>query len=73
MQKAVNTPQNIRFNEFKLLLGHYGFQYKSAKGSHLVYKHSEFKRMQTIQDKNGMAKTYQVKQFLEILEENDVI
>ena len=73
LKKAMTAPQNIRFNEFRLLLEHYGFQYKNTKGSHLIYKHPEYKKMQTIQEKNGMAKPYQVKQFLAILEENNVI
>lgn len=45
-----------------------------GKGSHIIYSHSEFKKMIPIQEgENGMAKEYQVNQFLAILEENDVI
>jgi len=39
LKKAIKTPQNIRFDEFKGLLEHYGFQFKKVKGSHFVYSH----------------------------------
>lgn len=73
LQKVINTPQNIRFSEFKNLMEHYGFQFISSRGSHFVYKHPVFQKMLPIQKEDGMAKPYQVNQFLRILEENNVI
>ena len=73
MQKALSSPQNVRFSEFQKLLEHYGFQLKRSEGSHFIYKNSKFKKLLPIEEKNGLAKVYQVKQFLKILEENNVV
>ena len=70
LEKAVNNPKNLRFSEFKKLLEWYGFEHVRTIGSHFFYKHSGFKKALPIEEKNGFAKEYQVKQFLRILEEN---
>lgn len=49
------------------------FNTRKRGGSHNTYKHPEYKKMLVIQETGGMAKPYQVKQFLAVLEENNVI
>lgn len=73
LEKAVNNPKNLRFSEFQKLLEFYGFEHVRTKGSHFLYKHSGFKKAFPIEERNGFAKEYQIKQFLTMLEENDVI
>jgi hypothetical protein len=68
MEKARATPQNIRFSELCKLAELYGFALKGGKGSHRVYTRKGVPEILTVQDVNGMAKPYQVKQFLKVVE-----
>lgn len=73
LEKAINSPQNFRFFEFQQLLESYGFKHCRTKGSHFFYKHSGFRKALPVTEKKGFAREYQVKQFLSILEEKNVI
>jgi hypothetical protein len=71
INKAKNSPQNLAFEEFCWLCERFGMAERRHAGSHRVYK-----RMQepifalSIQSDKGRAKPYQVKQFLDLLEEH---
>lgn len=68
MEKARDAPQNVRFSEMCRLAELYGFTLKGGKGSHWVYTRKGVTEILTLQDVGGMAKAYQVKQFLKIVE-----
>jgi len=72
LKKAINNPGNLHFEELQNLLERSGFEWVRTGGSHHQYDRKKRKRLLPIQEKNGMAKEYQVRQFLSILEENDV-
>jgi hypothetical protein len=63
LQKAKNNPQGLSFNEFKTLLSRCGWIEDHQTGSHCIWYSPRAFRL-SIQNKNGMAKSYQVKQFL---------
>jgi hypothetical protein len=42
------------------------------QGSHHIFKRSDIGKRLDIQDCNGQAKPYQVRQFLQIVEQNDL-
>jgi len=68
LNKALNSPQNLRFSEFCNLIQLFDAQLRKQKGSHRVYKrHDEPRFTISVQDVGGMAKPYQVKQFINIL------
>jgi hypothetical protein len=73
LQKAINNPQNLRFAEFETLLGHYKFLMVNSTGSHFIYRNNEMAVTLPIQNTNGLAKIYQVRQFLEILRRNNAL
>ncbi|MCD4786045.1 MAG: type II toxin-antitoxin system HicA family toxin [Candidatus Eremiobacteraeota bacterium] len=73
LDKAINSVANLRFNEFCNLLNKFGFTCVRSRGSHFQYYNDEFKRLLPVQETKEYAKEYQVKQFLGILEENNVI
>jgi len=78
LHKAVNNPGNLRFNEFQALLGHFDFILRKTigkgKGSHEIYKQYQWSESISIQPlKDGKAKDYQVKQFVDILRRHNVI
>jgi len=45
-----------------------GFQKRGGKGSHVVYEKDGVEEIMTFQDRKGMAKPYQVKQMLAVIE-----
>ncbi|HET9136926.1 MAG TPA: type II toxin-antitoxin system HicA family toxin [Candidatus Kapabacteria bacterium] len=64
----MNNQQNVSFADFITLVEAFGFIRKRVNGSHHIYKCPGITDMVNIQNKNGMAKAYQVKQFLSIVE-----
>ncbi len=73
LQRARNSPSNLRFNEICKLAEGYGWECRSQKGSHLVYTHSALGGqsgfMMNFQEGDaGKAKESQVKQLLNAIE-----
>ncbi|NOT38226.1 MAG: type II toxin-antitoxin system HicA family toxin [Saprospiraceae bacterium] len=60
------SDQNIQFIELCNLLLRVGFSQR-IKGSHHIFYKEDVKEIINIQDNNGKAKPYQVKQIREIL------
>lgn len=63
MEKAVNNPRGLKFDDFKKLLAAHGWIEDRQTGSHQIW-YSPNKQRISIQNRNGQAKEYQVKQFL---------
>lgn len=70
--KIRNNPRNVRFNDICKLAETFGFEYKGGRGSHKLYMKKNVHEILNFQNVNGMAKPYQVRQFLKIIEENDL-
>ena len=47
---------------------HFGIHLKGGKGSHRVYSKKGVPEILTFQNVDGMAKPYQIRQFLDIIE-----
>jgi predicted RNA binding protein YcfA (HicA-like mRNA interferase family) len=70
LKKALETPQNLRFDEFEALLTQHKFVcVRKGGGSHFIYRHPKLGKPLPVQNENGMAKEYQIKQFFEQLQE----
>ena len=67
-EKARNNPASVRFQELCLLAEHMGFAKRGGKGSHVVYEKEGVEEILTFQNRMGMAKSYQVKQLLAVIE-----
>jgi len=72
LQKAIRSPAGIRFQEMTLLVGAFGFRWSRQRGSHHIFVHPSVHELVNIQDVNGMAKGYQVRQFLKLVERYDL-
>ncbi|HJW86680.1 MAG TPA: type II toxin-antitoxin system HicA family toxin [Candidatus Brocadiaceae bacterium] len=68
LQKLLSSPKNVRFSEATLCAEMFGFQLSRIKGSHHIYTHNEVRELVNLQDVNGWAKPYQIKQLLSIIE-----
>lgn len=70
LAKLRGNPKNIRFNELCKAAELFGFEYKGGKGSHRIFAKEGIKEMLNFQDVRGMAKPYQVRQFIKVVEKH---
>ena len=61
-------PKNVRFEKFCKIVEIFGFRLRGGKGSHRIYVHDGVREFLNLQNVNGRAKPYQVRQFLKIVE-----
>jgi predicted RNA binding protein YcfA (HicA-like mRNA interferase family) len=72
LQKALNSPQNMRFSEMIVLVEAFGFRLSRSSVSHRIFTHPDLKELLNLQEVDGKAKPYQVRQFLRIVEKYDL-
>jgi len=68
LEKVLAGSRNIRFADFTLLVEAFGFQLSRTRGSHHIYQHPAVMEILNLQDVNGQAKPYQMRQFLQLVE-----
>jgi predicted RNA binding protein YcfA (HicA-like mRNA interferase family) len=68
LQKALSSPQNVRFSEMVVLAEAFGFRLSRVKGSHHIFVHPRVQELVNLQDVDGKAKPYQIRQFLRLVE-----
>ncbi|MCU0287811.1 MAG: type II toxin-antitoxin system HicA family toxin [Acidobacteria bacterium] len=70
--KILSGSKNIRFSEFVHLVEAFGFHLSRIKGSHHIFVYPDVDELVNLQNVNGEAKPYQIKQFLELVEEYNI-
>jgi predicted RNA binding protein YcfA (HicA-like mRNA interferase family) len=68
LQKLLSGSKNIRFSEAIAGAEMFGFRLDRISGSHHIFAHSDVPELINLQSVKGKAKSYQVKQLLEIVE-----
>ncbi len=68
-QGAVN---NVAFGDMVDLLHGFGFEQARVNGSHHIFRHAAVPAMLNLQDVDGEAKPYQIRQFLRLIEEHNL-
>jgi predicted RNA binding protein YcfA (HicA-like mRNA interferase family) len=68
LQKALQSPANLRFGEMVTLVEGFGFRLSRVTGGHHIYAHPGIPKLMN-QEVDGKAKPYQVRQFLKIVEQ----
>jgi predicted RNA binding protein YcfA (HicA-like mRNA interferase family) len=66
----VNPRATISFRDFEKLLKAFGFEHVRTTGSHRQYVHPKLSRTFPVQPSDKDAKRYQVREFLELVEEH---
>lgn len=61
--------RNVGFTEFCRLIETFGFELRRISGSHHIYRHPQVPRPLSLQPREREAKPYQIRQFLEMVEE----
>ena len=65
-----NLRAALSFREFEKLLRAFGFEHDRTKGSHMIWVHPNVPRPLPVQPTGKDAKPYQVREFLELVEEH---
>jgi hypothetical protein len=69
---SAGDSRNVGFAEFCRLIEAFGFRLRRVSGSHHIYTHPQVPRPLSLQPREQEAKPYQVKQFVEMVEEFDL-
>jgi hypothetical protein len=70
-EKARETPGGLRFTELQTLCEGIGMRLDRVKGSHFIYRNGEpFFLLSVQKTADGKAKAYQVRELLDIIEDN---
>jgi hypothetical protein len=68
LEKVLSGSRNVRFSEFQSLVEAFGFQLVRVRGSHHIYSHPTIAEILNLQDSDGQAKPYQMRQFVQLIE-----
>jgi len=72
LEKALAGSKDIRFSEAAALAEGFGFHLSRVSGSHHIFVHPQVRELVNLQDVNGKAKPYQIRQLLELVERYDL-
>jgi predicted RNA binding protein YcfA (HicA-like mRNA interferase family) len=72
LQKALTSPNNMRFKDMIVLVEAFGFRLSRVSGSHHIFVHPQIQQLVNLQDVKGQAKPYQIRQFLRLVERYDL-
>ena len=72
LRKILSGSKNIRFEELTALVEAFGFQLARVTGGHHIYEHQSIQEIVNLQNYKGKAKPYQVRQFLELVEQHNL-
>lgn len=68
-QRARGKPASLKFKEVRQLAEGVGFRLDRIKGSHHIFAHDDYGLLLNLQEVNGQAKAYQVRQLLKFIED----
>ena len=69
-EKILAGSRNVRFEDVCRLAEGFGFYRDLISGSHHIYRHPRGLMLNLQPDRKGQAKFYQVRQLLDLVEEN---
>jgi predicted RNA binding protein YcfA (HicA-like mRNA interferase family) len=72
LEKVLASPKNVQFSDMISLVEAFGFRLSRVRGSHFIFAHPRIPELVNLQEKNGKAKPYQIRQFLELVEQYDL-
>ena len=72
-EELKKNPKNVRFEKLCKIVEAFGFRFRGGKGSHRIYVQDKVGEMLNFQNVGGKAKPYQVKQFIKIVEEYNLL
>jgi len=68
LTRAISNPAGLRFSDACRLAEAFGFEHKRTSGSHHIFTHQGIPELVNLQNVKGMAKAYQIRQLLKLVE-----
>ncbi|MDR0313631.1 MAG: type II toxin-antitoxin system HicA family toxin [Treponema sp.] len=68
LRQILNNPKNVKFNDFVSILSAFRFVCTRTEGSHNIFKNAAVKEIVNVQNVDGEAKPYQIRQFFSLVE-----
>jgi hypothetical protein len=69
--KVKNNQKNVRFEDFCTLMTYFSFILVRVRGGHHLYQNIDIDALMNVQPtSDNLAKAYQVRQFLKLIEEH---
>jgi predicted RNA binding protein YcfA (HicA-like mRNA interferase family) len=68
LEKALTGSKNMRFSDMITLVEAFGFRLSRVSGSHHIFVHPQVRELVNLQNVDGQAKPYQIRQFLQLVE-----
>ncbi len=68
LAKILAGSRNVAFSDIVLLAEGFGFRLSRVSGSHHIFVHSRTTELLNLQNVNGQAKPYQIRQFMDLVE-----
>jgi predicted RNA binding protein YcfA (HicA-like mRNA interferase family) len=72
LKKLLAGSKNVRFGDAATLIEAFGFRLVRVSGSHHIFEHPHVPELVNIQKVKGKVKPYQVRQFLELVEQHNL-
>ncbi|MFN6560989.1 MAG: type II toxin-antitoxin system HicA family toxin [Nostoc sp. ChiSLP01] len=69
LDKVLSGYRNIQFHKLITLVEAFGFSLSRINGSHHIFAHPNINDLANLQNRNGKAIPYQIRQFLTLIEE----
>ena len=69
---ATGAVRNVSFDDFAGLVRAFGFTQVRQSGSHHIYSRPDVPQLVNLQDVDGEAKPYQIRQFLRLVERRNL-
>lgn len=72
LRRALASPQSLRFVEALKLAEAFGFRLERVSGSHHILKRAGIPELVNLLNVGGIAKSYQVRQLLKLVERHNL-
>lgn len=72
LRRALSGSKNLRFDDMVTLVEAFGFRLDRTSGSHHIFVHPDIRHLVNLQNRRGKAKPYQIRQFLDLVEQHDL-
>lgn len=73
LRLARGAVNNVAFSDISDLVQGFGFALTRTSGSHHIFTHPQISELINLQDVNGQAKPYQIRQFLRLIERYNLV
>lgn len=69
LEKILGGSKNVSFADMRGLVEAFGFRLARVNGSHHIFTHPDVAELVNLQEVDGQAKPYQIRQVLKLVEE----